>query len=104
MTEPARSPALSELVERVLACVELIPRGKVVSYGDVAEFVGTRSARRVGQIMATAGGAVNWHRVTRHDGSCAPGIRDEQLRRLRGEGVPIRGERVDMRLARWSGQ
>jgi alkylated DNA nucleotide flippase Atl1 len=104
MTVPARSPALAGLTERVLSCVDLIPRGKVMSYGDVAEFVGTRAARQVGRIMATAGGAVNWHRVLRHDGSCAPGVRDEQLRRLRGEGVPMRGDRVDMRVARWGGQ
>jgi methylated-DNA-protein-cysteine methyltransferase-like protein len=91
------------LAERVLACVDLIPSGKVLSYGDVAEFVGTRAARNVGRIMAAEGGSVNWHRVLRSDGSCAPGIRAEQLRRLRAENVPMRGDRIDMAAARWSG-
>ncbi|MCW2524679.1 MAG: Methylated-DNA-(protein)-cysteine S-methyltransferase binding protein, partial [Frankiales bacterium] len=99
MAEPAQPAQPADqlpLAERVLACVDLIPRGKVLSYGDVAEFVGSRAARNVGRIMATEGGAVNWHRVLRSDGTSAPGVRAEQLRRLRAEGVPMRGDRVDM--------
>ena len=49
-------------VEQVLHAVECIPAGRVVSYGDVAELVGT-SARRVGAIMASAGSGVPWWRV-----------------------------------------
>ena len=40
---------------RVLDLVERIPRGKVMSYGDVAEFVGKGSGRSVG---ATTGSGV----------------------------------------------
>jgi methylated-DNA-protein-cysteine methyltransferase-like protein len=103
MPKPASSADLP-ITERVLACIELIPSGKVMSYGDVAEYVGSGSARNVGRIMATEGGGVNWHRVLRSDGSCAPAIRDEQLRRLRTEGVAMRGDRVDMAVARWLGR
>jgi len=102
-----RKRALDEdlpLPERVLACVELIPRGRVLAYSDVAEFVHTRAARNVGRIMATEGSVVPWWRVLRADGSSAPHIRDEQLRRLAEENVPMRGERVDMRVARWDGR
>ncbi|MEO6700419.1 MAG: MGMT family protein, partial [Jatrophihabitantaceae bacterium] len=70
------------LSERILACVELIPAGRVMSYGDVAEFIGTRAARNVGRVLAADGGTVPWHRVLRADGSCAEHIRDEQLSRL----------------------
>jgi len=91
------------LVERVLACVELIPPGRVLSYGDVAEFVGTRAPRQIGRILAADGGAVPWFRVLRADGSCAEHIRSEQIRLLTADGVPFRGERVDMRAARWDG-
>lgn len=87
-----------------MACVELIPRGKVMAYKDVAEFVHTRAARNVGRIMATEHADVPWWRVLRADGTCAPHIRDEQLRRLTAEGVPIRNERVDLRIARWDGR
>lgn len=88
----------------MLACVELIPPGKVLAYKDVAEFVHTRAARNVGRIMATEHADVPWWRVLRADGSCAAHIRAEQLRRLAAEGVPIRNERVDLRIARWDGR
>jgi len=39
-----------------------------------------------------------WWRVVRADGSLAKGAR--QRRQLRAEGVPFRGERVDMAVAR----
>ena len=102
VAEPEPEPHGS-LTERVLACVELIPAGKVLSYGDVAEYVGSRAARNVGRVMATEGGAVPWYRVLRSDGTCAPHIRAEQLSLLRSEGVPMRGDRIDMAAARWDG-
>ncbi len=53
--------------ELVLRAVEQVPPGSVVSYGDIAELVGT-SARRVGSIMASHGGEVSWWRVTNRNG------------------------------------
>jgi methylated-DNA-protein-cysteine methyltransferase-like protein len=92
------------LPERILACVESIPPGRVMSYSDVAEYVGTRAVRMVGQVLARDGGTVPWHRVMRADGSCAEHLRGEQLARLRAEGVPIRGQQVDLAAARWDGR
>jgi len=92
------------LAQRILACVESIPAGKVMSYGDIAEFVGSRAARNVGRVLAADGGTVPWHRVLRADGSCAEHLRAEQLARLAAEGVPIRGQRVQMSAARWDGR
>lgn len=97
MTEPS-------LAERILACVESIPPGRVMSYSDVAEYVGTRAVRMVGQVLARDGGTVPWFRVLRADGSCAEHLREEQLARLRAEGVPIRGQRVELPAARWDGR
>ena len=102
-----RRQALDErlpLPERVLACVELIPSGRVMSYKDVAEFIGIAGARHVGRVLAYDGGTVNWHRVLRSDGTCAEHLRAEQLARLAAEGVPIRGQRVDLAAARWDGR
>jgi len=95
----------------VLAAVRLIPVGRVLTYGDVAEYVGTRAARNVGRILAGSGehdSAENeeglpWHRVVRADGSCAEHIRVEQMQRLRAEGVPFLRGRVDLSRARWDG-
>lgn len=92
------------LVEAVLDTVERIPAGCVLSYGDVAEEVGLRSARPVGLVLHRHGAAVPWHRVVMADGRPAPRKAVEQLRRLRAEGTPLvaDGSRVDMRRARWS--
>jgi methylated-DNA-protein-cysteine methyltransferase-like protein len=92
------------LAERILACVESIPTGKVMSYGDIAEYVGSNAPRNVGRVLAADGGTVPWHRVIRSDGRCAEHLRSEQLARLRSEGVPISGERVVLATARWDGR
>lgn len=89
--------------ERVLEVVERIPRGRVMSYGDIAEFIGSSAPRAVGQVMFRYGAQVPWHRVLRADGTPAPHIAAEQLALLAAEDVPMRGNRVDMRAARWDG-
>lgn len=92
------------LTERILACVESIPPGRVMTYGDVAEYVGARSPRIVGRVLSREGGSVPWHRVMRADGSCAEPVRARQVALLRSEDVPLRGDRVDLRAARWDGR
>jgi methylated-DNA-protein-cysteine methyltransferase related protein len=88
----------------VLALVDRIPRGRVMSYGDVAEFLGTGSARTVGAVMSRHGHEVPWQRVVLSTGEPAPSAPAEALRLLRAEGVPMRGDRVDMTTARWDGK
>ena len=92
---------LSDYAEAVLAAVERVPPGRVVSYGDIAEFVEAGGPRQVGHVMARYGGAVAWWRVVRADGRPATGLGAEALHRLRSEGAAIRGDRIDMRQARW---
>ena len=95
-------PDAPELARRVLDVVERIPRGKVMAYGDIADYLGTRSARAVGAVMRDWGHEVPWHRVLMADGRPAPHKAREQLALLRGDGVPVRGGRVDMGVARWN--
>jgi methylated-DNA-protein-cysteine methyltransferase related protein len=97
------SEGSEQLALRILACVESIPAGRVMTYGDVAEFVGTRSARTVGRVLAHDGGTVPWHRVLRADGSLAEHLYTEQRQRLLAEGVRFRGDRVDLARFRWDG-
>ncbi len=81
--------------DRVLARVRAIPPGFVRSYGDVSP----GAPRFAGAVLfACDDPDVPWHRVVRADGSLAKG--DPQRRRLEAEGVPFRGARVEMRVAR----
>jgi alkylated DNA nucleotide flippase Atl1 len=89
-------------VEQVLRVVEQIPPGQVASYGDVAEIVGVGGPRQVGRVMALYGDAVPWWRVVRADGQPVRGLETEALARLRDDGAPLRGGRVEIRLARFA--
>lgn len=91
------------LAHRILACVAAIPPGHVMTYGDVAEYAGTRSARIVGRVLSNDGGTVPWHRVLRSDGSLAEHLYTEQRQRLLAEGVRFLGDRVDLATFRWDG-
>jgi methylated-DNA-protein-cysteine methyltransferase related protein len=90
-----------DYVESVLSVVERIPPGRVMSYGAIAEYLGSGGPRQVGAVMARYGGGVPWHRVVNAAGRVVPGHEAEALRRLRAEGTAMRGERVDMRAASW---
>lgn len=94
-----------EYVEEVLALVERIPEGRVMSYGAVADALaeksGRDSARLVGNIMARHGGAVPWHRVVNNAGRTPPGHEQEARQRLLADGVPFKGDHVDMSRASW---
>lgn len=78
----------------MLARVRAIPPGRVSTYGDVSP----GAPRFAGAVLfACADPGVPWQRVVRADGSLAKGERQRRL--LEAEGVPFRGERVDMREA-----
>jgi alkylated DNA nucleotide flippase Atl1 len=95
-----------EYVEEVLSLVERIPEGRVMSYGAIADALaeksGRNSARLVGNIMARHGGAVPWHRVVNSAGRTPPGHEQEARQRLLSEGVPFKGDHVDLSRASWS--
>jgi alkylated DNA nucleotide flippase Atl1 len=94
-----------EYVEAVLALVERIPPGRVMSYGAIADYLADRSgrasARLVGSIMARHGGPVPWYRVVNSAGRLPPGHEARARARLAAEGAPFRGEKVDLRAAGW---
>lgn len=79
----------------VLARVRATPAGFVRTYGDVSP----GAPRLAGRVLAACDDpAVPWHRIVRADGSLAKGARQRRL--LEAEGVPFRGDRVDLRAAR----
>ena len=87
----------------VLEVVRQIPPGRVMTYGDVAEFLGTGSARTVGTVLSRYGHEVAWQRVVQASGRPAEPHVAAAIELLRREGCPLSGERVDLVRARWDG-
>ena len=117
--------AADSFVENVLAIVEDIPAGRVMTYGSVAAVLGSRAARVVGQVMARYGGDVSWWRVVRASGEPPLCHEGQALQHYLGENTPLRrsgssasdagdatdatdatdaadaGYRIDLRVALW---
>src|SRR4051795_2980414 len=90
-TRQIMTPRAREVLDRVRA----IPPGFVRTYGDVSP----GAPRFAGSVLAgTDDPTVPWFRVVRADGSLPKGERQRAL--LDAEGVPFRGERVDLALSR----
>jgi methylated-DNA-protein-cysteine methyltransferase-like protein len=96
----------------VYRLVRRIPRGKVVTYGQVAALLGRpRGARAVGMALSSLSAptidGVPWHRVVNAAGRCSHRDRfwaDIQRDFLESEGVRFtRGGRIDLARARWAG-
>jgi len=86
--------ASSDFERRVLAVVSRLRPGDIATYGEIAEEAGhPGAARAVGGVMARSDG-VPWWRVVTVSGRLVPGHEREQARRLRAEGVLVRGGRV----------
>ena len=97
------------LFEKVYKIIREIPKGKVVTYGQLAKMVGTRDARKVGfALHANSDPKTPCHRVVNKDGRIAPNFAgpqspdaiasgrrafdgpEEQKRRLLAEGVTFK--------------
>ena len=82
--------------------VEAVPRGRVTTYGAIADAVGRFGPRRVGNVMSTHGGGVPWWRVVRADGSLPDSHLDTARQAYLEEGTALRPSgAVDIRVAFW---
>jgi methylated-DNA-protein-cysteine methyltransferase related protein len=85
-------------IRRVLA---KIPRGTVLTYGEVAKESGHPAASRaVGNFLARGEGDLPWWRVVTAKGRLVPGNEHEHAKRLRAEGVRLVNGRVHMYAGR----
>jgi alkylated DNA nucleotide flippase Atl1 len=93
--EADKRPRLRSRELEVLERVRSIPEGFVRTYGDVSP----GAPRFAGTVLFHADDPdLPWWRVVRADGSFPKGERQRAL--LRAEGIPFRGERVEMSRAR----
>ena len=80
--------------EEVLRRARSVPEGRVTTYGDLCP----GAPRLAGTVLSRCHDpGVPWQRIVRADGSLSQGERQRRL--LDAEGVPFRGERVDMQEA-----
>lgn len=77
------------VVEHVLRVVERIPRGRVVSYGDIAAIIGI-GPRQVGAVLGAYGDTVTWWRVTNAGGDLPQRLIEEARPHWYDEGIPVR--------------
>jgi len=92
--------------DKVYEIVARVPRGRVISYGQIARLLGSpRAARTVGWALSVCPENLPWQRVVRSDGSIAGGGFAE-LRRamLLEEGISfLEDDCVDMEKCEWRG-
>ena len=98
-------------LERIYETIRDIPRGRVASYGQIAEIAGIpRGARQVGWALrhAPGGRGLPWHRVITASGKIAfeagSAQYEKQKKLLLREDVAVVAGRIDMRKYRWEPQ
>jgi alkylated DNA nucleotide flippase Atl1 len=87
--------------EDVLAFVEAIPSGTVVTYGFIADHLQRGGPRQVGRVLALEGFAVPWWRVVKANGALPPHLIVDAQQMWRDEGTPVKNGRVDVAAAHW---
>ena len=107
MTRHAQpGPGGGHFDEHVYALVRRIPKGRAVTYGQIAALLGRpRAARAVGGAMRRCPAGVPWHRVVNAQGGISRRARSAsmltQRMLLERDGVPIRRGRIDLARYAW---
>lgn len=92
--------------QRVYDIVAQIPKGRVMSYGQIAALAGAAwAAWEVGQIAHTGQSSLPWQRVVNKNGGLArgyPGGFEGHKKRLEAEGIEVSSEyKVDIEKLLW---
>ncbi|MFP7494873.1 MGMT family protein [Terribacillus saccharophilus] len=98
---------MDPFTENVIHIIKSIPKGKVMTYGQIGAAAGrARGARQVSRILHSLSRKYDlpWHRVISADGRLKikdVETRNEQLERLYEEGLEILDGRVDLEAYRY---
>ena len=105
--EPRRDPEPSR-EQKVYIALAAIPRGRVVTYGQLGDLAGlSRAARQIGYILCNLPpeSTLPWHRVINAAGKISLGPETEsgimQRARLQEEGVVFNSGRISLKQFRW---
>ena len=103
-----RSNHMNSAYERIYQVVRRIPKGRVATYGQIAELAGIPGhPRQVGYALHALTGdeSVPWHRVINAKGEVSPRgdgmVVNLQKSLLKGEGVEFIGHRISLDRFRW---
>ena len=101
----------ASLYQQIHEIIRLIPRGKVATYGQIAEIVGGCTARMVGYAASAIpfDSDIPWQRVINYKGkiSCRSGSSGELLQQelLEGEGIQFdQLGKTNLKYYRWNGE
>jgi len=98
---------MSKFKDSVLQIVRSVPKGKIVSYGQVSLMAGIpRAALQVGWVLHIAGDQVCWWRVINNQGristKCTEHFPLLQKQLLEEDGVKVSGDlKIDIKKNRW---
>jgi len=108
MRRPAEEEIIGSRYERIWDAVRRIPRGRVATYGQVAEIAGLEGhARQAGYALhhLPDHSDVPWHRVVNARGEISPRSAGDshelQKLMLEAEGIEIVNGRIDLARFRW---
>ncbi|HUQ85686.1 MAG TPA: MGMT family protein [Candidatus Limnocylindrales bacterium] len=99
----------SPFTKKVIDAVQVIPTGKVASYGQIALYIGfPRVARQVGWTLRQIGAEINlpWWKVVNKKGAISingnlHADRDLQKKLLQADGIDVEDFQVDMEKYRF---
>jgi len=100
-------PTENNYFQLVYEVVKRIPSGKVVTYGEIAQFLGNpRNARTVGYAMHSCDDSLPWYRVIMKSGKLpfeeTDSSSSKQKKYLEKEGVTfLANGRVNLEKHRW---
>lgn len=99
-----RPRSLEDYAELVIDVIVEIPPGRVLTYGDIAELIGSGGPRQVAAVMSRGVSDVPWWRVVRADGSLPDRLAARARGRYLAERTPLTpgSHRVRMSTARWT--
>lgn len=92
---------MTKFTEDVLDIIKMIPKGKVMTYGQIAALANSpRGARQVSRILHSMSSKhkLPWHRVINSKGSISltgePGYVQENM--LLSEGIEVENKKIDL--------
>ncbi|MDP8202689.1 MAG: MGMT family protein [Candidatus Tenebribacter burtonii] len=98
---------MTDFSKRVVEIIKLIPVGKVVTYGQIAQLAGNnKAARQISRILHSSSEKYDlpWHRVINSQGkiSLRPGDGFEMQKAiLQSEGIQVITGRIDLKKFQW---